>query len=112
MSERSQDSIENQIKVFAYILRQESQYEISVLLQQGMSSSMTTPASAHRKSTSIRPRLSKQIGNSMLRPNRPFVPGNVSSRRNRNASLALLARSLPSAAYEERAAWTKRFARG
>lgn len=34
MRERSQDGIENQIKVFAHILRQESQYEISVLLQQ------------------------------------------------------------------------------
>src|SRR2546422_8338735 len=34
MNERSQDGIENQIKVFAHILRQESQYEISVLLQQ------------------------------------------------------------------------------
>ena len=33
MHERGQDSIENQIKVFAHILRQESQYEISVLLQ-------------------------------------------------------------------------------
>ena len=36
MHESSQDGIENQIKVFAHILRQESQYEISVLLQQGI----------------------------------------------------------------------------
>ena len=33
MNERSQDGIENQIMVFAHILRQESQHEISVLLQ-------------------------------------------------------------------------------
>ena len=36
MKERGQDGIENQIKIFAHILRQESQYEISVLLQQGI----------------------------------------------------------------------------
>jgi len=33
MHERGQHSIENQTKVFAHILRQESQYEISVLSQ-------------------------------------------------------------------------------
>jgi len=36
MNERSQDGVKNMVQVFAGILCQEAQYEISILLQQGI----------------------------------------------------------------------------
>lgn len=67
-------------------------------------------ASSHSRSTSIRPEPSKGIGNSTFKRNRPAVSVRESSRRKRNRSLALLARSGPSWLKDgAQATWTNRF---
>ena len=108
----AEDRIEYDVEMLANVFGQEPQHKMAVLLQQlilapiapvrlhigqvlGAVELDRQAGSGENRSTSMHPRPSKGMGSSAFNWNKPAVCGSVSSRRYRNASVALRARSAP-----------------
>jgi len=109
MRHSPQDSIQNLIEILTNVFGQEPEDQIAVLLKQSILATIAPVGlrvaqmlaaiqfdgearGRAKQSTSMRPQPSKGIGRPTFKRNFPAVSVRVSSRRYRNASLALRAR--------------------